>query len=344
MPLPEPGPGEALVRITCCTLCGSDLHTVAGRREEPVPSILGHEIVGQVQQVGSEAPRDCQGQTLQAGDRITWSVVVSCSHCDRCLAGYPQKCRELFKYGHARCEGPYALSGGLAEYILLRAGTAIFKLPDELDDMAACPANCATATVVACFRSSGSVASKRVLILGAGMLGLTASAFAADQSAGEIVLVDPQPSRAEMGARFGANATLPWDARAGNLPDQLASMGLNDNFDVIFELSGAHSAIESSLHCAAVGARIVWAGAVLPTPSASVDPQAIVRQCISIQGVHNYRSDDLQAAISFLGRVHETYPFAELIGRTYALHDTNQAFQDTMQQKPIRAAVCPQLS
>ena len=98
LPRPELQPGEVLARVVCCTLCGSDLHTIAGRRKELSPSILGHEILGVVEEVSDEPAVDVHGDPLKPGDRITWSICVSCGRCDRCLRGLPQKCRHLHKY------------------------------------------------------------------------------------------------------------------------------------------------------------------------------------------------------------------------------------------------------
>src|SRR5262245_26607630 len=70
-PLPTAGAGEALVRVECCTICGSDLHTVSGARTEATPSILGHEIVGIVESIGDPPPCDLVGSPLLKGDRIT---------------------------------------------------------------------------------------------------------------------------------------------------------------------------------------------------------------------------------------------------------------------------------
>ncbi len=120
LPIPSTESEEALVAIECATICGSDLHTMNGIRQECCPSILGHEAVGYVVEVGSPPLLDVHGIALEVGDRVTWSTIVSCGACDRCLRGLPQKCRSLSKYGHDLAEGRRALCGGLAEYLLLR--------------------------------------------------------------------------------------------------------------------------------------------------------------------------------------------------------------------------------
>ena len=94
-PLPTPGPGERIVAIRCATLCGSDVHTVEGRRHEPTPAILGHEGIGEVIAAGTGVEHDL-------GRRVTWTLADSCGQCRFCQQlDLPQKCDDLFKYGHA---------------------------------------------------------------------------------------------------------------------------------------------------------------------------------------------------------------------------------------------------
>ena len=120
-PLPRHlGPREVLVRIRLATICGSDLHTLAGRRDEPTPSVLGHEGVGEVVALGP-GRSECA-----PGDRVTWSLADSCGHCAACAEwDLPQKCRRLFKYGHAPLSDGTGLNGTYATHLLLRSGTAV---------------------------------------------------------------------------------------------------------------------------------------------------------------------------------------------------------------------------
>jgi D-arabinose 1-dehydrogenase-like Zn-dependent alcohol dehydrogenase len=79
---PEPRGDEVLVRVACCTLCGSDLHTYLGKRHGPTPSILGHEVLGEIAAFGpTHSLKDWRGQPLSIGDRISWSVAASCAYC-----------------------------------------------------------------------------------------------------------------------------------------------------------------------------------------------------------------------------------------------------------------------
>ena len=88
--IPTPGPGEILVKIDACTVCGSDLHTMTGARNEKTPTILGHEIIGTVASTGSAGIVDAKKSPLSIGDRVTWSIVIHCGDCFFCHRGLPQ--------------------------------------------------------------------------------------------------------------------------------------------------------------------------------------------------------------------------------------------------------------
>src|SRR4051812_14967549 len=128
-PTPEPRGAEMLIRVTCCTLCRSDLHTHAGRRTEPTPTVLGHEIVGRIEAFGPDAPRrDAAGVPLSVGSRVSWAVAVGCGACFFCADDVPQKCARPYKYGHQRLASERPLGGGLADFIVLVPGTACFHI------------------------------------------------------------------------------------------------------------------------------------------------------------------------------------------------------------------------
>src|SRR5262249_4541325 len=132
---PELRSGELLVRVTCCTLCRSDLHTHAGRRTEPTPTVLGHEIVGRIESFGPETPRtDAAGEPIDVGTRVSWAVAVGCGACFFCVNDLPQKCERPYKYGHQRLLLDRPLGGGLADFVVLVPGTAWFRAPDEIPD------------------------------------------------------------------------------------------------------------------------------------------------------------------------------------------------------------------
>ncbi len=327
--VPYPRTGEAVIRVDLCTLCGSDLHTITGRRQEATPTIPGHEVVGTVVCVGNPAPVAIGGAALKPGDRVSWSVCVCCQNCDRCRNGLTQKCRSVTKYGHELAEGHAGLSGGLAEYLLLRAGSAVLEVDPQLPDEVVCPANCATATVAAGIRLAGEIAGRRVAISGAGMLGLTAAAMAVHFKAASVQILERDPKRLQQAAQF-CPQVLATDS--GQWPTEA---------DVILECSGSHDAIKQAFAALAVGGTLVLAGSVIPTPPVALDPEQIVRRCLTIRGIHNYTAADLLAAHSFLMAEHRRFDFARLVRRTFPLQDINEAIRWAIAEQPLRIGIRP---
>lgn len=340
LPVPVPREAELLVRVTCCTLCGSDLHTYSGRRAGPVPAVLGHEILGRVERFGATAPRrDLLGQTLREGDRVTWTLAASCGDCFYCTHALPQKCERLFKYGHEPFDTTHALSGGLADYCLLAPGTGIVRLPDTLPDCVACPVNCATATVAAALRTAGGCAEQAVLVQGAGMLGLTACALARQAGAVAVVCTEIRADRLAQATRFGATHAVP--AGGGELRDTVHEVTAGRGVDLALELTGAAAAHEAGLPLLRIGGRYVWVGAVAPTGPVAVNPETLVRRLLTIHGVHNYTPADLVTAVQFLTEHAAAWPFAELVSHSYRLEEVDEAFRQATATSAVRVAVVP---
>ena len=342
VPLPRLADGEALVRVRLSTLCGSDLSTYRGKRSTPVPTILGHEITGEVVEIGGRAAKhDLRGDVLAVGDRVTWSIAAHCGRCFACTHAMPQKCERLFKYGHERLDDAHPLSGGLAEYCHLTADTPVLRLPAGLPDVAACFANCATATVAGALRVGEFRPGESVLILGAGMLGLNAAAMALEAGAGQVIVADVAADRLQAAGRFGATVAVPFEGDGAGMIEQVREHTSNRGADLAIDVSGAPTAMEAAPAAVRTGGRVVMVGAVSPTRPISVDAESIVRRLLTIRGLHNYVPEDLVAAIDFLARAAGNYPFGELIGTQFELKQVDEAFQEALTGRSLRIAVRP---
>lgn len=340
---PELQSGEVLVEILCCTICGSDLHTFQGTRSTPCPTILGHEMVGRVVDMHPEYPTvDFLERPVKVGDRITWSVAVSCKDCENCRRGLTQKCSRLFKYGHQKLTDANYLSGGLASHCHLAKGTTLFKVPESLPDLIASPANCATATVMAAFRLAGDVKNRSVLILGAGMLGVTASAVAHSKGAESIFITDIDASRLKRSLEFGANHTL-LVKKEQPLHAEIQHLTQGRGVDIVFDMTGVPEVIESGLEATAIGGTMILVGSVYPARPVQFPAENIVRRLIRLEGIHNYIDLDLANALNFLERHQKTYPFHRLCEQTFSLEDVSAAFAESANRRSYRVAVLPNL-
>lgn len=345
-PAPQLQRKEVLVRVSCCTLCGSDLHTVCGNRAEPAPSVLGHEILGTVEALGpdlAEPLLDVRGTPVRLGDRVTWAIAASCGTCFYCCHGLPQKCESLFKYGHRSVAEDRPWSGGLAEYCVLVPCTSMVKVSDDLSDVVACPANCATATVAAALRLAGDVHGKTVLVQGAGMLGLTACAMLHAQGAGNIIAWDRDRQRLEQAQWFGATCIASADD-SGALGGVVRAATDGRGVDLALELTGATAAAQEGMKHLRIGGDYILVGAVLPGEPLQLDLQQVVRRMLTVRGLHNYAPQDLVAAIDFLQNYHQHYPFADMVSAQFSLEQVEAAFSFAMRQRPLRVAVTFQSS
>ena len=345
---PQLADGEALVRLDCCTLCGSDLHSISGRRQSPRPCILGHEMLGSIESIGGNV-LDYHGDPLARGDRVTWSIAASCGECFFCEAGAAQKCEQLFKYGHQRFdpEADLYLTGGMATHCHLANSSHIFKLPESLPDNVACPANCATATVAAACRVAGQLENKAVLVTGCGMLGLTAAAMARHLGARQVVVADVDTRRLEIACQFGADQAIlldalrPIESHVDQFRTAFAPTTDERGPDVVLEMSGAVPAIQSGLACLRIGGAIILVGSVFPSGTIAVDPETLVRRLIRIEGIHNYLPVDLAGALEFLSTT--DFPFAQLVGPEFPLARVGEAVSLASERQIYRVAIRPNL-
>jgi len=342
-PLPEVEKGAILVRITCCTICGSDVLAWLGRKRAPIPIILGHEIVGEIVELGDGVAYDSGNRPLKVGDRITWTVMDNCGKCYYCREkGLMMKCQHLKKYGHDSCATPPHFVGGFAEYCYISPGTCVIRCPDNLSDEEVTPANCALATVVAGWEAADLKPFEHVLIQGAGALGFYAAALAKHYGCKRIIVTDILDRRLEAIKAFGATDTL----NTRNMKDEeviQAVRDLTDGFgvDAAMGVANVPEVIPIGLKCLRIGGRYVEHGNTFPGANFTYDVSDIIFRCLTIRGVHNYDTRHLQWGIDFLEQTKETFPFNKLVTHKFSLNEINQAMRVAYSGEAIRVAVLP---
>ena len=342
-PLPKVAPGCMLVKITCCTICGSDLHTWTGRRKSPTPIILGHEIIGRIVELGEGVKLDSGNRPLKTGDRITWTIMDNCGKCYYCREkGLMMKCTFLKKYGHDSCADAPHFIGGFADYCYITPGTCVIKLPDELTDEEVAPANCALATVIAAAEAIELQPFDNVLIQGAGALGFYAAALAKHYGCGRIIVTDILDHRLEMVRRFGATDAL--NTKGMKEEEVVAAVkNLTGGFgvDCAIELAGFPELIPLGLKCLRTGGRYMETGSAWAGANFTCDASELIFRCLTIKGIHNYDTKHLQNAVDFLRMTHKIFPFREMVGEEVTLDNINEGLRLAESGKTIRVAVKP---
>lgn len=322
--------GETLVKVRYTSICRSDINTFIGKRSEKTPTILGHEIVGEIVAFGPGAVNnDVRSNQLNLGDIITWGIFASDPEDRLSKLGFPQKANDLFKYGHETITEQSHLHGGFADYIILRKNTPLIKFLNQLPLEVCSIVNCSVATVAASLRIAGNLSNKNVLIIGAGMLGVIAVAMLHNQNVSSITVVDISEIRLTKAKQFGAHKIYLFE-----------DMDLSLEFyDIVIDYSGIHEAIDLGIKKLNIGGIAIWVGATFPQKPLSINPEEIIRKILTIKGIHNYNVDDLITAVAFVEEYSRTYQFEQLIEQTFDLENIQSAFEYALEHNPYRVGI-----
>jgi alcohol dehydrogenase len=210
-----------------------------------------------------------------------------------------------------------------------------------LNDEEVCPANCATATVMGALRAAGDVRDRNVVILGAGMLGLTATAATRVAGAASVIVADCHPRRVGLAEQFGATHAVLTDMNISRLANAVASLTHNRGADFVFEFSGTPQAVVTSIQICRVGGSLTLVGSVFPTDPVPLPPEQLVRRLLTLRGVYNYAPQDLIDGLNLLAAYQKTYDFAGLVEASFPLDQVDEAFHFANAQRPVRVAVRP---
>lgn len=250
--MPKPGvrePGDAVVRITTTTICGTDLHILKG----DVPSvtlgrILGHEGIGIVEAVGSSVCR------FRVGDRVLIACVSACGTCDLCRRGM---------YSHCRTGGwilGNTIDGTQAEYVRTpHADTSLYHVPADADEEALVMLSDILPTAFECGVLNGNVQpGDTVAIVGAGPIGLAALLTAQFYSPSAILMIDVDANRLKVSQQFGATTVI--DSSDGKAVDRVMALTNGAGVDVAIEAVGVPATFDICQAILAPGGRLANIG------------------------------------------------------------------------------------
>jgi len=333
--------GEILIKNKYSTICGSDLHTYCGKRIEPCPTVLGHEIVGEILAIdASHSGYDLNDNKLELGDLVTWSVFASDPSSANALVEIPQKGDNLFKYGQSIVTQENAFHGGFAEYCILKKHTAVLKVPTSMPIDIAATLNCSVSTVAGALRVAGEIKGKSILITGMGHLGITCVAMCHTAGASWIGSADTDLNRLTISKEFGSSELFDMNGDMENMVGQIKSKMPRKGVDIVFDMSGSPDAIEFGMDCLAVGGTVVWIGAVFKSRPINIQPERIIRNLTTIKGLHNYNFADFKYALDFMSKNWDKYPFASVVEKEFSLEKTQEAFEYALSSKPFRVGIC----
>lgn len=340
-PVPEVEPGAILVRLTRAGVCGSDLHIWRGEMKEvygalPKDLTFGHEMCGRVERLGAGITTDSMGQPLAEGDRVAFLYFFPCGRCPVCLHDEMGACPRKARPNRVAGTPPY-FNNAYGEHYYLRPDHYIFKLPDEISDDIATPANCALSQVLYGLTRAGLRQGHTVVIQGAGGLGINAVAVARDMGADTVIVVDRIPERLALARAFGADHTLSLAelTTAEQRIDAVRSLTGGFGADVVADFVGYPEVVPEGIRMLRGGGCYLEVGSIAPGNVFSYDATALVRGNVRLVATSNYSPWALERALAFLRRSLTRFPFEKIVSHVYPLEKISDAFHeaDWMQRK-----------
>ncbi|UCC66935.1 MAG: zinc-dependent dehydrogenase [Deltaproteobacteria bacterium] len=308
MPTPQIGPGELLVKVLACGICGSDV--MEWYRIKRAPLVLGHEITGEIVEVGEGLER------YKVGDRVFVSHHVPCNTCHYCLNGYHTVCDTLFSTNYD--------PGGFAEYVRvpqINVDRGVFLLPDEIsfeDGAFIEPLAC----VVRGQRLARLQPGHTVLVIGSGISGLLHVALARASGAGRIVATDINSYRLNAAQRFGADAVIHAEE---DVPARLHQANEDSLADLVIVCTGALPAFTQALESVDRGGTVLFFAPIEPGVDFPLPFYEFWRNGITL--IPSYAGSPLDIAIAIELIRARRVPVHEMITHRLTLAETSKGFQ-----------------
>jgi L-iditol 2-dehydrogenase len=300
---PSPHPGEVLIRMRRIGVCGSDIHVFHGKHPyTSYPVVQGHEVSGEVAQVGE----DVTG--FQPGDLVTFTPQVTCGECYPCRHGMYHICDHLKVMG-------FQTGGAAQEYFPVPA-EKVLKLPPGITPDQAAMIEPVSVAVHALGRA-GDIAGKQVLVLGAGTIGNLIGQVAKALGARKVIITDVSPYKLEKARLSGIDTVV--NTQAEELGSALLQAFGPDKADLILECVGVQETISQAVSLARKGSTIIVVGVFGQKPQ--VDLGLVQDRELSLVGTLMYQRSDYVKAIDLVsqGKLHldvlvsDHFPFVQYL-------------------------------
>lgn len=284
--IPDYGPDDVLIRVLCAGICGSDVHIYNGNNPIAItPVVQGHEFMGEVAAVGSNSAH------IHVGQRVVVQPLIFCGKCTPCQRNVPHVCKSLIVIG-------VNANGGFSSYVSVPADT-IFPIAETLPNETAVLAEPFSIAYHTCCRGE-LISGERVLVIGAGPIGLYSAIVAREFGAKDIVISEPNTERRRFAEEFGLSTIDPTDVSA---LEQLAKISCGDGHDMVVETSGVDAGLDFAVNAVSVRGRIVTLGFPAKNYANYNITKGIVKE-VTLIGSRVCTRDEFGKTISLLEGLH----------------------------------------
>ena len=332
---PRPRTGEVLVRVSACGMCHSDLHVISGAIAFPTPCVLGHEVAGEVVEIG---PHN-EHSGLAVGDRVAGGFLMPCGQCESCAAGRDDLCEPFFSLNRLKgrlyddttrlfdLDGNpiwmYSM-GGLAEYCVIPS-TSVAKLPGGVDPVAGAILGCAAMTAYGAVRRGADLRyGETVAVVATGGVGSNVIQIAKAFGAHRIIAIDVADDKLAAAVELGATDTV--NSAKVNAREAVMELTGGRGVDVAFEVLGRPQTWLTALDVLRDGGRMVPIGLGAGVQKAEVEINRTVRRSQSIIGSYGARTRrDLPEVVRMAAA--GVIDYRHIVSRRYGLDEVAAGYQ-----------------
>lgn len=332
---PRPRTGEVLVKVSACGMCHSDLHVISGAIAFPTPCVLGHEVAGEVVEIG---PHN-EHSGLAVGDRVAGGFLMPCGQCESCAAGRDDLCEPFFSLNRLKgrlyddttrlfdLDGNpiwmYSM-GGLAEYCVIPS-TSVAKLPGDVDPVAGAILGCAAMTAYGAVRRGADLRyGETVAVVATGGVGSNVIQIAKAFGAHRIIAIDVADDKLAAAVELGATDTV--NSAKVNAREAVMELTGGRGVDVAFEVLGRPQTWLTALDVLRDGGRMVPIGLGAGVQKAEVEINRTVRRSQSIIGSYGARTRrDLPEVVRMAAA--GVIDYRHIVSRRYGLDEVAAGYQ-----------------
>ncbi len=322
-PVPQPEPGEVLIRVRACAICGTDPkilahgwpnHPLYGAPGQSGGFVFGHEYSGEVAALGAGVTE------FAVGDRVAVEPHKGCGVCANCRDGLYTTCLNYGNQAKGHRHYGFSSNGGYAEYVCNHVNS-VYKIPGAMPLDEATLITTAATSLYGIRRIGGIRCGETVVVSGPGSIGLMAVVMARLLGAGTIVLTGTRAERLDVGLRLGADVAV--NVREENAIKRILALTGGVGADAVVECAGTPQAAVDAVEFAKKNGRVALVG-IYQQP-APLNVNKIVQWNITVAGSKAEGERSMAQALALLGR--RTLDLAPLITHTFSLDQIHAAFE-----------------